>query len=55
MTIANGTTVTVRHDLGSERGTVIGAIRALPNERPMYTVRFADRTVSVWPAARVTA
>lgn len=52
--IPNGTLVNVRHDLGIEAGMVIGSMNPCPGETQMYTVEFMDRTISTWPAFRVS-
>ena len=52
--IPTGTQVTVRHDLGSEIGTIVGSTNVLPGETQTYTIEFADRTRSTWPASKVS-
>lgn len=52
--IPNGTLVNVRHELGTEMGMIIGAMNPAHGETQMYTVEFFDRTVSTWPAFRVS-
>ena len=46
-----GARVSVRHDLGTERGTVLSTTGG--TDCPRYTIRFDDRTISSWPAHAV--
>lgn len=53
--IENGAAVMVRHEQGVEVGIVLSSSNiVVAGEQHRYTVEFADRTNSSWPASVVT-
>lgn len=53
--ISTGQEVTIRHEQGTEQGTVLGVQFATPGSRvPTHVrVQFQDRTISTWPLSAV--
>jgi hypothetical protein len=51
MALHVGDRVTVKHDAGTEQGTVVST----SDSNPMVTVRFSDGTVSAWYRSAIVA